>query len=61
MPLNSEASNTLKCLFMCFIQKTSRKRVGKNVHVVDSEERCMRVHEIPQNSTSCKILVGDDQ
>ena len=31
------------------------------MHVVDSEERCMRVHEILQNSTSCKILVGHDQ
>ena len=34
--------------------------MGKNKHVVNSEERCMRVHEILQNSTSCKILVGHD-
>ena len=36
-------------------------RVGRNVDVVDSEERCMRVHEILQNSTSCKILADRDE
>lgn len=56
-PCPSGTSNSLKCPFMWFIKESANKRVGRNVHVVDSEERCMRVHEILQNSTSCKILV----
>lgn len=46
---------------MRFKQKSAEMRVGRNVDVVDSEERCMRVHEILQNSTSCKILAGRDE
>ena len=48
---------------MCGLNRNHLRRGWKGMcmYIVESEEQCMRVHEILQNSTSCKIFVGHDE